>query len=334
MGNSTRTLQSVVDAVSTIGDLNPVLTNTGGFAAEPANTIASAAMNDLIAKRFNWKWNRILIPGFPLTSNQQDYASVGIRNIGWLESASVQDVNNTSFPKPTLPVATERDLTSSSYQGGLAGMVAWEQNAVLETGVWPGPGSVYSNPVGSIITPTNPLTNILDVNGALLILTTYGTTGLIAPVAPAPIAPATTNYGMTVADGSCVWTVGDPGAQGFRVTPRPPQAGNVWLMRVVAQAKAVRFTSLAQTLDPIPDDYSTWFEDGFIAYAHRHSSNPQVKAKYPQMKAEWLQAMTLAVKQGNREAQPFGFVPERTVMDSNAGYGLTAAWPYPGTRRY
>ena len=326
MGNSTRTLQDVVDGVSAIGDLNPVFKNTGGFANQPAVSIANATMSDLISQRFNWKWNRIKIPPFPLTSNQQDYASVAVTNLGWLENAVAVDINNTSFPQPTARVEVVRDLPYSSTAGGGPAQIAWEPNTLLEYGLWPGAGVGYTNPITLSTVPTNPPTNILDANGNILILSTYGITGNLPPVAPTPIM-----YGQTIADGTCVWTVANPAAAGFRVFPRPAAQGNVWLMRVFAQAKAKRFVQLSDSLDPIPDDYSQWFETGFIAYACRYSSVPQVKARYPQMKAEWLASMAEAIKQGNREPESYGFYPDRTVTGDNYGY-----WdnPLPGRRIY
>jgi uncharacterized membrane protein len=58
MGSSTITIQSIVDVVSSMGELQPVLP-TGGYSTGTALTIASDVMSALISQRFNWKWNRI-----------------------------------------------------------------------------------------------------------------------------------------------------------------------------------------------------------------------------------------------------------------------------------
>ena len=49
MGNSNTTLQAIIDSISTIGDLMPVLVSTGGFSSEPALTIA----NDVVMEMFS-----------------------------------------------------------------------------------------------------------------------------------------------------------------------------------------------------------------------------------------------------------------------------------------
>jgi hypothetical protein len=81
-----------------------------------------------------------------------------------------------------------------------------------------------------------------------------------------------------------------------------------------AQRKATFFTKLTQTLDPVPDDHSKWFRDGFVAYSHRYSSNPAVKARFEPMKADWIAGMAAASKENDREDQALGFYPDRSLM--------------------
>ena len=106
----------------------------------------------------------------------------------------------------------------------------------------------------------------------------------------------------------------------------PPSGGNVWLVRLWAQKKAPRFVKLKQTIDPVPDDESKWFLDGCIAYAHRYSSNPQVRARYDGMKLSWQGAMADETKQNDREDESKGFFPDRSVM---APSYTTDPGPYP-----
>ena len=322
MGNSTQTLQKLVDSTRTIADLTPIFTNTGGFAKEPACTIATDTMAELLSERFNFKFNRFKVAPFLLTSNQADYPTVGLRTLGWLESAAKVDINSTSVPKPASRVDVVRDLDFSSTQGGYPRKVAWLQNSQLELGFWPGPNVVYTNPVGMTQTPVNPITNFLDAAGNILVLTTWGTTGATAPAAAAGSAS-----GVIVPDGSAVWTVADPAAVGFRVWPAAPQSGTAWLMRLFAQAKPVLFTSLTQTLDPLPDDFLQWFRDGFVAFAHRHSPDPAVRAKFETKRAEWMAAMTAAFEQANREPENYGFYPSRTITGYSGSYGPTVGNP-------
>ena len=322
MGNSTLTLQSIMDGISTIGDLNTVFNNTGGWADEPALTIANDVMGQFISVRFPWKWNRVRIPPFPLTSNQQDYAS-NFCNLGWLENGRRVDINNTTVPTPDAPIYAVRELSEDSVASAWPFQVCWGYNKLLEQHLWPGPDVVYLDPIGAVTPPPqNPYTNILDPSGNILILAEWGITGATEPDAGPDAEP-----GETVQDGTVLWEVVDPDAQGFRFYPRPPESGTVWLARLFAQRKAPFFYKLDQKLDPIPDDYSHWFRDGCVAYAHRYSSNPQVRARFEQMKQDWIIAVEGAAHQGDREDESMGFFPDRGVM--SPGYaGDTGPIPY------
>jgi hypothetical protein len=329
--NSNVTLQDVVDEVSVIGDLTPVLKNTGGYANEPACTIGTTVMRELISARFPWKWNEMKLPPFVLTPLQQDYASLNIHHIGWVENGVRINVNNTSVPPPSWRVTAVRDLMVDNSIGGFPGEYCWKYNYQMEYNPWPGPGIVYTNPIGPNAPNNNSWTNITDAEENILVLIKYGTTGLFPPqVPPWPgPGPEPLDYpiGVVIPDGTCEWKVADPQAQGFRFMPRPPSGGNVWLMRLFAQMKAPKkFRNLSEYLDPIPDDYSQWFIDGFIAYSHRYSSNPAVIARFEPARQKWLEAVGQAAKQGDREEEAFGFYPDSPIM---APTFIQDQGPYP-----
>jgi hypothetical protein len=326
MGNSTISLQAVLDGLATIGDLKTLLDDTGGWGDQPGLTIANDVMSELISVRFPWKWNRVKIPPFPLTSYQQDYASI-MTGIGWLENGLRIDINSTQYPPPTWPIYVVRDLEMSSDMAGFPYQVCWFNNGDLEQRAWPGPNKTYTQPIGANAAPSNPPTNINDQYGNILILTAYGVTGATPPVATYPnndqsISPV----GQIITDGTCEWLVVDPNAQGFRFRPMPPDAGQVWLVRLFGQKKAPMFTQLNQKIDPIPDDQSKWFRDGCIAYGHRYSTNPAVKSRFAAMKADWFGAMELATKQNDREDESKGFFPDRNVMSPSY---VTDPGPFP-----
>lgn len=342
MGNSTTRLQDVMDSISAIGDIQTVFDHTGGWSDEPAISIANDVIQELISIRFPWKWNRVKIPPFPLTSLQQDYASIRLRGLGWLENGLRVDINNTFFPPPTWVVYAVRDLQMSHIQAGFPYQVCWFYNRDLEQYFWPGPGVQYIWPIAdrghwplvntgsNDLFPHNPPTNI-RIQGQILTLTVYGITGDTEPVIPPwsdPDIPQPKDYpiGLEVKDGTCVWTVCDPDAQGFRFHPIPPAGGNVWLMRLWGQRRAPKFHSLQQYLDPIPDDEVKWFKDGCIAYAHRYSANPAVKTRYGNMKAEWIAAMEMETKKNDREDESKGFFPDQSVMSPSY---TTDPGPYP-----
>ena len=328
MSNSSITIQQVADYAATLGELAPVLP-TGGFSVQNVLTTATDVMNDLIGQRFNFKWNRMILPPFYSISWQQDYAGFTKSwraPVGWIETAYWVDINNTSYPKPSWYIEVKRDLTVTVQSGNPPQKIDWDFNRNLVQGVWPGPLKIYTAPLGAQFTPTNPRTNIRDANNNILVLTTYGVTGLSAPSLPAGAAE-----GTTVTDGSCVWTVADPDSQGFRIFPLPPQQAVVYEVNVVAQMQAPPpFTSMQQQISPVPDDHAAYFRQGFVAYCYRMSPNPQMRAMFPQNRQLWLDAIGATMKQNDREQTDAGFYPDRTVV-AGAGYvEVGPAWPYAG----
>ena len=102
MANSSYTIQMLVDQARTQGDLAPVLP-TGGFFDTLALSIANDVMTDMLlgsakGSRFNFKFNRIIVPQFFINSWQQDYAS-SLTNLGWLESCLAYNTSSTIVPK-------------------------------------------------------------------------------------------------------------------------------------------------------------------------------------------------------------------------------------------
>lgn len=328
MGSSTTTIQSINDYVSSMGELQPVLP-TGGYSTLVALGIATDVMSAMIAQRFNWKWNRMKVPPFYTNSWQQDYAQLSKTTwpaplLGWIEGAYWVDINNTALPKPTYPIEVKRDLPVTSISGNPPAKVDWFPNSQLNFGVWPGAGKVYTQPLGATQTPTNPPTNIIDSAGNILILTTYGTTGSVAPAAPANSAE-----GVTVNDNTCVWTVADPNSQGFRLIPLPPQQGVVYQVNIVAQMQAPpAFTSMGAQINPVPDDYAVWFREGYKAFCYQMSPNPQMQLAFEKKKEGWLNAMAQAMKQGDREDTDAGFIPDRSVVAAQGGIDIGPANPF------
>jgi hypothetical protein len=324
MGSSTTSIQSVVDLMSTMGSLS-VAQAAGGFSQVAWLAIANDVVNDLVSQKFNWKWNSFKVPPFWTTSYQCDYAFDGQTEIGWLESGMWTDINNTSLPLPRWTVEVVRDLQPTSWAASPPTQVCWKYNKLLEQGKWPGVSTVYTQPLGAISTPQNPPTNIVDTDGNILILTTYGTT---AATGTGPNAGLTPTYGTEITDGSCIWTVVDPDAQGVRVNPMPPATGVVYQIDLIAQLSAPKFTSLNNMIDPIPDDYSGSFRQGVYAYCHKYSNDPMLKREFPMVRQAWLDEIMAAMKQGDREMEGAGFVPSRSAMSGTSSYSVGPANPY------
>jgi len=350
MGNSSYSLQNLVDIARSMGDIAPVLPTGGSY-----DTVALSAINDTLTQMlagsskgspFNFKFNRINIPPFFINSYQQDYAS-SVVNIGWLESCGAYNTSSTQYPKPYRVIEVKRDVLLTNAQTGNLAKIQWMENKNLQFGTWgetqitsltglqnPGPGVTYTNPLGLTSTPANPITQVKDSFGNLWILTTYGTCGDINPFATNlnPVYPTFTNptqTATTVTDGSVVWTAVWPDGQGFRLNPMPTQTGPVWQVVPVGQARIAPIKKLSAMLDPVPDDYFKYLKDGFVCQCYRFSPDPKVRAKYKDEYAIWMKSLDDAARQGSREEDDWSFVPTSNVMDTGWAFNpVNPAMPY------
>lgn len=356
MGNSTTKLQSIVDYARTYPDLNPVL-STGGFSQEPALTIANDVMVALLSPPNGWKFNEFKLPVFYTNSFQQDYA-MNVNNLAWLQEAVMVDINSTSQPKDKYTLETNRYLPETSVQYGRPGQVNWTPNDQMIYATWgggnsgegslsnPGAGSTYgplisNTPNGVLSQPANPIDQIVDPNGNFWRLTNYINSpvpivlGATQPAWPTdikyPTATQPNIVATTVTDGTGVWTAINPKGQGVRLNPIPSQTGKVFQGRVVAQLRPVMFTSLSQTIEPIPDDFAPYFRRGFIAYSYMHSKDPKIRMKFKDQQELWAQSLSTMIKSMDRERDNAGIFPTDPCMVNPGSPYLGPAAPYfPG----
>jgi hypothetical protein len=144
-----------------------------------------------------------------------------------------------------------------------------------------------------------------------------------------PTFPKPTIVATTVNDGSVVWTAINPKGQGFRLNPMPTQTGPVWQIAPIGQARIAPFTRMSQFLEPVPDDYFSYFKDGFFAQCYRYHPDPKIRAKFEQEHTLWMTSLKRAVSQGSREMDDFGFVPTTNVMDTGWAFNpINPAMPY------
>lgn len=365
MPNSTITLQQIVDDAASAGDLAPALA-TGGWSDSPALSIADDVMTAMIlggsqGQPFNWKWNRYNVTAFPTITLQQDYFVPGVVNLGWIEDAWASDINSTSQPKQKRDLEIHRDLEVTWIQTGYPGKMCWIPNDQAITGTWgahplgpvagspsgevtiagtnpsglqnPGPNVIYTSPYGTLSQPLNATTCIKDPNGNLWTVTTFGTCGAVQPTWPTtPVYPtlqAPNTVATTVTDGTVVWTAINPKGQGFRLSPIPPVTGTVWQIQPIGQMRRVTFKTISQTLEPIPDDFSTYFKQGFFTQCYRRSPDAKVRAKFADEWKLWLDSLDKAVRQGQREIDDYGFYPNSGVMDTGWSFNpVNPAMPY------
>ena len=103
MGNtnsSTITPQYLIKYARTFDWCRPVVGEVG-YTQEPALSFANDIMQKIIAQNNPWKWNSYQVPVFYTQPYQQDYpTSVSQDAMGWCESGTFIDINNTQTPKP------------------------------------------------------------------------------------------------------------------------------------------------------------------------------------------------------------------------------------------
>lgn len=366
--NSSIRIQDFVDDARRRSDLAPALA-TAGSGLQPALMIANEVMNAICrggpdGQRMNWKWNRTNVIPNPLgavsgvggfgtfftNSWQQDYAVPGVINVDWLEEAPYYNINQVQQPKQVVWASPVRDLSEEYVATGtLQWKICFLPNLLLRYGIWgqtqqtqiagmnnPGPGVVYTNPLGANLAPNNPCTQIVDQFGNLYVLTQYGTCGGTLPTFPSTVTyPTLVNpsaVATTVVDGDptlgCVWTAVNPNGFGFRLSCPPPSNSVVWLFRVVAQLIPQRFTSLEQPLGVMPDNMEPFFRAGFEAKCTERHPDAKVRAKAlgPEgMTAQWMKALRNAVQASSHEQTDQQLIP----IDSWGGGPPQPSGAYP-----
>ena len=316
MGNSTQTLQTVLDAMAGKGIPDPRRL-PGGYGNALALEMINRVFADLLTARFNWKFNRAVAAPFYTNSWQQDYPQLAQPNgtIAWGEDADMIDINNTQIPKPLWPLTWRRALSRQSISVQWPSQLCWMYNSDLTFGAWPGAGVVYSPLITAGSVAANPIMNFVDKNGNLLILTTFGTTGTTAPFAAASSAE-----GTTVNDGSVVWTVVSPTSQGFRLDTLPGQTGPVWQINPVYQMEPPSITTFKTPLNPFPDSYLRHVRRGLEAECLAASPNPAdqkrgmamlalVKGRNGEMKGWVAEIVADMTEEGDKEPNVYSLVP-------------------------
>lgn len=330
-------LQNILDKVLPLGDIKPVLSDVAGYQLEPFLTICNDVMVDICGVAFPHKWNELKVPAFYTNSWQQDYALLNpdgssVFNVEWLTRGICIDMNSNQLPKAYGFVECGRQLNQAT--GTFSQVTTWRNptflanwfpNRTLYYGTWgatnagnsttgnnPGPNSIFTNPLNASANtqPNNPITQIIDTNGNIQVVTTYGTCGSTQPNWPAFGAQP----GLKTTDGSTVWTLVDPNGVGIRILPVPSQSGAVFQFNLIAQMPPPQFTNLGQTLDPFPDKYESYFRQGVIAQCYRYSSVSSVQAKFEKNYQIWLKSLNDLRAMEDRELEENRFTPERGVM--------------------
>lgn len=328
MGNSTIQLRKVFNVIAAKGIPDP-RGGPSGYGDDLALECANETMADMVCERYNWKWNRAKAVPFYTNSFQQDYPQLAQPEgyMSWGEDGDVIQINNTAVPKPMANIKWRRALSRTNTSGWWPENLSWMENSQLEIAVWPGANVIIYPLVGNgAPIGQNPILNMRDANGNILIVTGFGTTGSTAPQ-----LPADSLEGATVSDGTVVWTCVSPTSQGFRLDRLPSAAGPTLEIRPYYQLDPPRFANFQQMINPIPDSFSRYFFTGLTGQCLKNSPNPGDLKRGENMYTEWLQAMANAKKQGDREINIYSLLPAGSVVEPRWGPGQqprTADNPY------
>jgi hypothetical protein len=321
VGNSTIKLSNVFNVIAAKGIPDP-RGGPSGYGDQLALELANEVMADIVCERYNQKWNRAFAAPFYTNSYQQDYPQLAQTSgpIGWGEDGDVIDVNNTIIPKPLCNIKWRRGLSRTNVSCWWPQNLSWIYNAELEIAVWPG-SDVIIYPLLGATAPggQNPILNMRDVNGNILIVTGFGTTGSVAPV-----LAADSPEGTTVVDGTVTWTCVSPTSQGFRIDVLPSAAGPTLEIRPYYQLDPPRFGSMQQLLNPIPDSFSRFFFRGLQAQCLLNSPNPNdvkrgetLSERDQNGEPKWIKEPK---KQGDRELNVYALLPACGVVEPKWGY--------------
>lgn len=351
--NST-TVQQLINEMRVYPEFIPVL-GASGYTQYPMLTICNDLMQRFLAESMPWKWNRSYVPAILTVALQQDYVTQ-ITDIGWIENATVIDINNSTnngnlAPKPIFLLEAIRDQQQVSFQGRPFN-VNFIPNRLATFGQWY-PDTAYGCGYGVAQIPISPLQQFVDENGNILYIDStvlglnlnspgfngqpitlppnspYGVSGSTQPFAPANATP-----GTTVQDGTVVWTVADPNGFAIRLAPLPAFSGLAWLIQPVYQITPPILKTLQTNISPIPPEMTYLFRQGARAMLYDHAGSPKAGAAY----AKWEEDLVVAVRSGDRQEEGFSIVPGRSVMGDNGGYlggagigwgaNIGPAWPY------
>jgi hypothetical protein len=325
MATSSVTTQQLIDYARVFPWTVPAV-GVAGYGKQPALAFANHIMQQIISKANPWKWNSQPFPVFYTQPYQQDYpTNISQNTIGWLESATIIDINNTQIPKPQPPIECVARILPT-YLCDIPTEICWVPNTVAITAQWPGPNITYTNPVADPMTgmggpANNPFTAITDPNGNIQVISEYGTTGSTPP--SWPLSGATP--GTITMDGSAEWTLADPDGVAIRVNALATNMSQVWAVVPIYQVKPPTVLSLSQTFAPIPDDLDYLIQQGFLAYCTKIAD----RKKFADEFAQWKDDIQEAMGASDREPQDFGMYPQSPIQGGGNGGG-NGTFGYPG----
>jgi len=208
-------------------------------------------------------------------------------------------------------------------------------NQILLTGT----AEVFLN--GQIVTVASVIGSAPNQTGFTATGVTHATysnasdTGKAFYVQTYPTFVLPTTVPSTVADGTGTWTAVNPNGYGFRLSPLPPQTGVPYQAWLVYQMRPPQFglggangPGMSQTIDPVPDDFAGFFQDGFVAHIYPMNPDPKVRAKHADAVLKWKESIKEAKTASDRTRDSAIMFPSTTIMGSGYDSAPNPAYPY------
>ena len=338
----TLTVQSVVNLATIHTELMP-LAGVGGFANEPALSLANDVLSELLMGGgmlfgdkfgpFPWKCNQVEYPTLLVTSyGKNDYLWAGASAFtlsGSLTGAAIDLASNSAITEAAGTV-TVKVLEPFNANVGETVYMTGNSNSVYNSTFSAGPQqSQWSNGWTILSIAANKLSFTFatgsgqsGVTSGAPGITDFGWLESFSSVQMTDISyPQSIRYGLGVRTLTPFARVGTypvrmalvkdlgTGVLKFRLNPLP---GNTPLgVTIVYQKQAPILTSLSATWGPFPDDYNAMIRQCFLARAYRF-----VESKRSETEIQKAESLILAARgRDDAEESDEHIVPDSGLMD-------------------
>lgn len=216
---------------------------------EPAISNANTIIQTILGPPFVWRWNRV-VTGFICVPNQQDYYL-----FNWKESTAVQLGWMTVDTNGNCQTVTTAGTTGSSLPTWSTGQGATTTDNTI---TWTNLG-----PIGTSTSSTYNFgwieeSSVKDTNSKWVEMSSQISLALASETGRPRFVSAQSDDGS----GNIV----------FRLMPTPDKA---YPISLTIQQKAPVFSSVNQTWNPIPDEYSRLYDWGFLSLFWLFADDPR-----------------------------------------------------------
>jgi len=336
MSNTTITLQSVANFVSTHVDLMPVA-GVAGYTNEPFLSIANSAISEILLSQIDWQFNRVEMPFFVTAQNKQDYTISGACAFTLGSTSTGASIGLSSTPSISVSAGVVTVTTLEPHRFS-AGDVVYLSGVIMTTGAaskynstftdngsssaWSGGWTIASVPTSTTFTfAATSGQNNADAGGAPGI-TNFAWLASASMVQLSDTSSPQDSRTLQavkelqpwskVANPEKVAVVKDNGDGTLKVRFQYVPGSTIWVVNLVYQATPIVKTALSDTWSPIPDSYSSLIRQATIYACYRYLGNPKETTEYQKFQA----LLQKASGADDRETSEVHVVPAESLVDS------------------